>query len=150
MKFRTFGPTDNFYFRNSDNNTRMLLTPAGNLTIDGTMTLNGGRGAVHNATSSDNLRVYPFTTGTFTVNLPAHGSIQGTLAFGGGFTAEPTVFVGNIHSWGGPLGEPNRVIMVLHGCTYSAGTTTCFAKLINTDDAPVNYDIRWNCLAIGN
>jgi hypothetical protein len=124
----------------------------GNGTIEGSLTVNNNKGVAFNASSSTNLRIYPFTTGTFTVNLPAHGSIEGTFGFDGGFTSEPRVFVGSIFSWGGPSGEPNRVIMVVHGCTYNStsGNTRCQAKLINTDGSAVNYSIRWNMLAIGN
>jgi hypothetical protein len=133
-------------------NPNSTLTIGNNATVDGTLTVNNGKGVAFNASSSTNLRIYPFTTGTYTVNLPAHGSVEGTFTFDGGFTAEPRVFVGSIFSWGGPSGEPNRVIMVVHGCTYNStsGNTSCQAKLINTDAAAVNYSIRWNMLAIGN
>jgi hypothetical protein len=121
-----------------------------NLIVDGSLTVNNDKGVVYNGTSSANLRIHRFVTQSILADLPAHGSDEVTLTFTGGFTIEPIVFVGNIATWGGASGEPNRVILQVHGCDYSAGTTTCTGKIVNTDNAAVDYSIRWNMLAIGN
>jgi hypothetical protein len=121
-----------------------------NASIDGTLTVNNNKGVVYNGTSSANLRIHRFVTQSILADLPAHGSDEVTITFTGGFTNEPLVFVGNISTWGGASGEPNRVILQVHGCNYSGGTTTCTGKIVNTDNAAVDYSIRWNILAIGN
>jgi hypothetical protein len=152
MKFRNFGANDNFYFRNSVNNTIASIDPSGNTQIDGTLTVNNNKGVAYNASNSNNLRIYRFTTAVFnTGNMPAHGSATTAIAFNGGFTSTPTVLVGDIESTGGTTGELDRVILVLRGCSYSSttGETSCIAKIINTDNSPVNYSIYWNIVAIG-
>ncbi len=121
----------------------------GNASVDGSMTVNNGKGVAYNTLGATNLKIYPFTTGTFGAVLGAHGSAEGNIIFNGGFTSAPRVFVGDIDYTAGISGELERVILILRGCTYSAGTTTCLAKLVNTDNASVNYDIRWNMLAVG-
>ncbi|MFN3850898.1 MAG: hypothetical protein ACK4NY_15800 [Spirosomataceae bacterium] len=151
MKFRNFGATDNFYFRNSANNTVALIDPSGNAALDGTLTVNAGKGVAYNGNSSTNLRIYTFTTGTFNAVLPGFGlSAEGAIAFNGGFTGVPKVFVGDIDVTGGSSGELYRVQLQLYGCTTASGTTTCKARLLNTSPNPVNYSITWNCVAIGN
>jgi hypothetical protein len=118
----------------------------GTAAIGGTATVNDGKGVAYNLSSSNNLKIYPFTTSTFvTTNLAGHGSLTTTIALPAGFTSAPRVFVGDIDYTFGTAGELNRVILVLQGCT----TTSCNAKIINTDSSPVTYDIRYNCLAIG-
>jgi hypothetical protein len=113
--------------------------------VDGTLTVNNGKGVAYNNSSSTNLKIYPFTTASFFAVLPAHGSATTSIALPSGFTAAPRVFVGDIDYTLGTVGELNRVILVLQGCN----TTSCNAKIINTDNASVNYEIRWNMLAIG-
>lgn len=151
MKFRNFGATDNFYFRNSANNTIAFIDPSGNAALDGTLTVNAGKGVAYNGNSSTNLRIYTFTTATFNAVLPGFGlSAEGAIAFNGGFTGVPKVFVGDIDVTGGSSGELYRVQLQLYGCTTASGTTTCKARLLNTSPNPVNYSITWNCVAIGN
>jgi Collagen triple helix repeat (20 copies) len=119
--------------------------------IAGSLTVNNGHGVAYNATSPTNLKIFPFTTNTFTVaSLPGFGSIQGSIAFAGGFTSTPRVFVGDIDVTGGTVGELNRLILVLQGCSTTSGVTNCNAKLINTSPNPVSYTVTWNCFAIGN
>ena len=122
----------------------------GNLSVSGDATVNGG-GVAYNPTNTANLKIYPFTTATFGADLLAHGSAVTSIVFGGGFTSTPRVFVGDIDYTAGPSGELERVILILRGCSYSSGTgnTTCIAKIVNTDNAPLEYDIRWNMLAVG-
>jgi hypothetical protein len=100
---------------------------------------------VYNGASSANLRIVPFTTATFGAVLGPFGSAETTIGLPNGFTTPPRVFVGNVRVTGGTAGELNRVILVLWNCT----TTQCTAKIINTDNASVNYNITWDCLAIG-
>lgn len=122
-----------------------------NAAIDGSLTVNNNRGVAYNSTSATNLKIHPFTTGTFQAVLPGHGlSAEGAIAFNGGFTGTPRVFVGDIDVTGGTVGELYRVQLMLYGCSTTAGTTTCKARLLNTSPNPVNYNITWNCVAIGN
>ncbi len=127
------------------------LNANANAAIDGTVTVNNGKGVAYNSTSATNLKIYPFTTATFGAVLPGHGlSAEGAIAFNGGFTGVPRVFVGDEDVSGGTVGELHRVILQLYGCSTTSGTTTCKARLLNTSPNPVNYTITWNCLAVGN
>jgi hypothetical protein len=126
-------------------------TVNGNAVVDGSLTVNNGKGVAYNSTSATNLKIYPFTTATFGAVLPGHGlSAEGNIAFNGGFTGVPRVFVGDEDVSGGTAGELHRVLLQLYGCTTTSGTTTCKARLLNTSPNPVNYTITWNCVAIGN
>ena len=126
------------------------LTVGNNGAVDGTLTVNGGKGVAYNAASSTNLKIYPFTTATFSAILAGHQlSNAGAIAFNGGFTSTPRVFVGDIDVTGGSAGELYRVQLQLYGCSTTSGVTTCSARLLNTSPNPVNYTITWNCVAIG-
>jgi hypothetical protein len=115
--------------------------------IAGSLTINNGKGVAYNPASATNLKVYPFTTGTFTAILPGFGlSAEGAIGFGGGFTNPPKVLVGDIYSTGGTLGELYRVQLILYDCTNNS----CKARLLNTSPNAVNYSIRWNCVAVGD
>ena len=127
------------------------LTIGNNAAIEGSLTVNNNRGVAYNSTSATNLKIYPFTTATFGAVLPGFGlSAEGAIAFNGGFTGTPRVFVGDIDVTGGTVGELYRVQLILYGCSTTTGTTTCRARLLNTSPNPVNYTITWNCVAIGN
>jgi hypothetical protein len=127
------------------------LTIGNNTAIEGLLTVNNGRGVAYNSTSATNLKIYPFTTATFGAILPGFGlSAEGNIAFNGGFTGTPRVFVGDIDVTGGTSGELYRVQLILYGCSTTAGTSSCKARLLNTSPNPVNYTITWNCVAIGN
>lgn len=118
--------------------------------IDGPLYVNNNKGVAYNAASSTNLKIYPFTTATFFAILPGFGlSAEGSIIFGGGFTSTPRVFVGDIDVTGGTAGELYRVQLQLYGCSTTSGNTTCKARLLNTSPNPVNYNITWNCVAIG-
>lgn len=122
-----------------------------NATVDGSLTVNNGKGVAYNASSSTNMRIYTFTTATFNAVLPGFGlSAEAAIAFNGGFTGTPRVFVGDIDVTGGSAGELYRVQLQLYGCATVSGVTTCKARLLNTSPNPVNYSITWNCVAIGN
>ncbi len=127
------------------------LTANGNAVVDGSLTVNNGRGVAYNSTSATNLKIYPFTTATFFAVLGGHQlSAEGNIAFNGGFTGVPRVFVGDEDVSGGTVGELHRVELKLYGCSTTSGTTTCKARLLNTSPNSVNYSITWNCVAIGN
>jgi hypothetical protein len=126
-------------------------TVNGNAVVDGSLTVNNGKGVAYNSSSATNLKIYTFTTATFGAVLPGFGlSAEGAIAFNGGFTGVPRVFVGDIDVTGGTAGELYRVQLQLYGCTTTSGTTSCKARLLNTSPNPVNYTITWNCMAIGN
>jgi hypothetical protein len=132
-------------------NPTSTLNIGSNATVDGTLTVNNGKGVAYNANSGTNMRIYTFTTATFAAVLPGFGlSAEGAIAFNGGFTSNPRVFVGDIDVTGGTSGQLYRVQLQLYGCTTSGGITNCKARLLNTSPDPVNYTITWNCVAIGN
>jgi hypothetical protein len=127
------------------------FTANNNATVDGSLTVNNGKGVVYNGNSSTNLRIYQFTTATFGAVLGPHDiSAEGAIAFNGGFTGVPRVFVGDIDVTGGSAGQLYMVQLQLYGCSTASGTTTCKARLINNSENSVNYSITWNCIAIGN
>jgi hypothetical protein len=128
-----------------------VLTANTNATIDGTLTVNNGKGVAYNGNSGNNLRIYSFTTGTFAAILGPHDiSAEGAISFNGGFTGTPKVFVGDIDVTGGTVGQLYMVQLQLYGCSTTSGTTTCKARLINNSENSVNYHITWNCIAVGN
>lgn len=146
MKFRNFGVNDQFYFRNSNNITIAQIDQAGNTSLDGTLTVNNGKGVAYNTANGNNLKIHRFTTATATAVLGGHErSAEFTIAFGGGFTTTPTVLVGDIETTGGTVGELYMVQLQLYNCN----TTSCKARLINNSPNAVNYSITWNCVAIG-
>ena len=119
----------------------------GNAVVDGSLTVNNGKGVAFNPNSATNLKIAPFTTGTFYAVLGAFDlSAEGSFALPAGFTSAPRVFVGDIDVTGGTLGELYRVQLIVYGCT----TTSCKARLLNTSPSSVNYSITWNMVAIGN
>ncbi|MBL0355702.1 MAG: hypothetical protein IPP72_01900 [Chitinophagaceae bacterium] len=126
------------------------FTVNNNAAVDGTLTVNNGKGVAYNANSGTNLRIYSFTTATFGAVLGPHDiSAEGAIAFNGGFTGTPKVFVGDIDVTGGTVGQLYMVELQLYGCSTTSGTTTCKARLINNSENSVNYNITWNCVAIG-
>lgn len=132
-------------------NPTTTLNIGNNAAVEGSLTVNNGRGVAHHSTSSTNLKIYPFTTATFFAVLDGFElSAEGAIAFNGGFTGTPRVFVGDIDVTGGSAGQLYRVQLVLYGCSTTSGTTTCKARLLNTSPNPVNYSITWNCVAVGN
>ncbi|GGD40900.1 hypothetical protein GCM10011514_01210 [Emticicia aquatilis] len=137
---------------NTTTNVGGTLNANSNLVVDGTATINNGKGVAYNPASATNLRVYPFTTGTFNAVLPGFGlSAEGGIIFGGNFTSAPKVFVGDIDVTGGSAGELYRVQLILYGCKVDNATnSSCKARLLNTSPNAVNYSITWNCVAIGN
>jgi hypothetical protein len=121
-----------------------------NAAVAGSLTVNNNKGVAYNSASATNLKIFPFTTLTFGAILPGFGlSAEGAIAFNGGFTGTPRVFVGDIDVTGGTVGELYRVQLILYGCSTTAGVTNCKARLLNTSPTPVNYNITWNCVAIG-
>lgn len=122
------------------------LVIGGNTSIAGSLTVNNNKGVAYNPSSSTNLKIAPFTTANFHAVLGPFGSAETTIALPTGFTSTPSVFVGSVNGTGGTSGELNRVILVLWGCD----TNSCIAKIINTDNVAVDYNITWRCLAVGN
>ena len=82
-----------------------------------------------------------------TAILAAHGmSGEFTIAWPSGiFSIAPSVFACNETFTLGSLGELRRVIVKFYDCN----TTSCKARLINTDDAPLNYAIDFDVVMIG-
>jgi hypothetical protein len=119
----------------------------GTAEIDGAAYVNGGKGVAYNVSSSTNIKIANFVTpepAPFV--LPAHGSVIFDIDLPAGFTNAPNVVVGGQHSTLGDAGELYRIILVVYNCT----NTTCKGKAINTDNAAVDYWVRWRLTAIGN
>lgn len=128
-------------------NPNNTLNIGNNAVVDGSLKVNNGGGVAYNPSSGTNLKIIPFTTGTFTAILGPHAiSGEGSFALPSGFTSTPKVFVGDIDVTGGTVGTLYMVELQVYGCT----TTSCKARLVNRSAGSVNYTITWNCVAIGN
>jgi hypothetical protein len=123
------------------------LRVAANANIESNLTVNGGKGIMHNSQGSAQLKYYTrevaFTAGLGGFALSGEGSFGFSSA---GFTTVPVVTVGDIVSTGGTSGELYRMQLIIYGCT----TTSCKARLLNTSPNPVNYSVTWNIICIGN
>ncbi len=170
LQFNEDGATSRLNIENGGNVGVGVVNPAFKLDVAGTihttaaldvdgagafggaLTVNNNKGVAYNPASATNLRIYPFTTATFGAVLPGFGlSAEGAIVFGGNFTSVPKVFVGDIDVTGGSAGELYRVQLILYGCQLEAGgNSSCRARLLNTSPNAVNYNITWNCVAIGN
>ena len=122
------------------------VSVASNVSVGGNLTVNAGKGIIRNAEGSAQLKYYTeaftFSTGA----LPGNAlSGEGSIIFSVPFSSTPVVYVGNIVSTGGSVGELYRVQLILYGCN----TTSCKARLLNTSPNPVNYSITWNVVCIG-
>lgn len=119
----------------------------GNATVDGALTVNNGKGILQNSHGSAQLKYYT-REAAFTAILPGHGlSSEGSVGITPGiFSSAPAVMVGDIVSTGGTVGELFRVQLIVYGCT----TTSCKVRLLNTSPNPVNYNVTYNIICIGN
>ena len=118
-----------------------------NVVIDGNVTVNNGKGVLQNSQGSGQLKYYTRTAGFTLTNFPGFAlSAEGTIGFTPGiFTSPPKVFVGDIVSTGGTLGELYRVQLIV----YEVTTTGCKVRLLNTSPNPVSYGVTWNIVCIG-
>lgn len=115
--------------------------------IDGSLTVNGGKGIMRNAQTTGQLKYYTreVAFGALLGGFDLSG--EGSFGFASaGFTTTPVVTVGDIVSTGGTSGELFRVQLIIYGCN----TTSCKARLLNTSPSAVNYNITWNIICIGN
>jgi hypothetical protein len=128
-----------------DVNGNLRLT--GNAAFSGNLTVNAGKGIMHNSQGSTQLKYY--------TREVAFGAALGGFALSGegsfgfasaGFTSPPVVMVGDIVSTGGDAGQLYRVQLIIYGCD----ATSCKARLLNTSPNAVNYNITWNIVCIGN
>jgi hypothetical protein len=116
----------------------------GDLSVTGDATVNGG-GVAYNNLSTNNIKIARFVTPLPAAwEIPAHGSVEITIDLPAGFTSTPAVMVASQHSTGGTVGELYRAILVLYNCN----TTQCTGKVINTDNAAIDYWVRWNLIAM--
>lgn len=115
--------------------------------IEGSLTVNGGRGIMRNAQTTGQLKYYTREV-AFGAALGGFGlSGEGSFGFASaGFTTTPVVTVGDIVSTGGDAGQLYRVQLIIYGCD----TNSCLARLLNTSPNAVNYNITWNIICIGN
>lgn len=123
------------------------LYVATNADIQANLTVNGGKGIMHNTAGSAQLKYYT-RDAQFGAILGGFGlSVEGSFGFASaGFTSTPAVMVGNIVSTGGTVGELYRVQLMIYGCN----STSCKARLLNTSPNPVNYNVTWKIICIGN
>ena len=125
---------------------RMEVDASGNTDFSGNLTVNAGKGILRNAEGSAQLKYYTEAFTFSTGSLPGNSlSGEGSIIFSVPFSSTPVVYVGNIVSTGGSVGELYRVQLILYGCN----TTSCKARLLNTSPNTVNYSITWNVVCIG-
>ena len=143
---------------NGSIHTSSNLRAEANLYIDGTANIggaayvNGGKGVAYNLLDNNNIKIAHFVTpqpaawGTPPAEypIPAHGSREITINLPAGFTSTPVVMVASQHTSGGDAGELYRAILVIYGCN----ATQCTGKIINTDNASMDYWVRWNLIAM--
>ena len=159
-----YSSVSNYFYLSESGATRMVVLNGGNVgigtsaptakldvegtaNISGNLTVNGDKGVLYNNAGSAPLKYYT-RQAAFTAILGAFGtSVEGGIGYASaGFTNPPQVFVGDIVSTGGTVGELFRVQLVI----YDVTATSCHARLINTSNGPVNYNITWNLICIGN
>jgi hypothetical protein len=107
------------------------------------------RGILSNYNTNSASEQLKYYTRTFEVHavLGPHGSSpEFSINIAGSYSSPPACWVGNEVSTGGTVGELRRVIVYL----YDMSTTSMHAKLINTDNASVDYYITYNLICIGN
>lgn len=119
----------------------------GSLYISGNAYVDDNKGLVRASTSDlGNMKIHK---SNYTVNavLAAHAASGefDILWEPGIFTIAPSVFACNETYSAGISGELRRVIVKLYDCT----TTGCKGRLINTDNSPVNYEIKFDVVMIG-
>ncbi len=131
---------------NGTANVETNLTVGGNATVDGNLTVNNGKGIVRSWNGSQ-IKYYTQESSVHAVLAAFGTSIEGTIAWPSGiFTNPPQILVGDITSTGGSTGQLFRVQIVC----YDATTNNCHFRLINTWNGPVDYNITWNIVYIGN
>lgn len=117
-----------------------------NAVIDGNLTVNNGKGIIHNVHGAGQLKYYTRTAAFGAILNGFALSAEGSIGFASaGFSSPPKVFVGDIVSTGGTVGELYRVQLVI----YDVTATSCKARLLNTSPNAVNYNITWNIVCIG-
>jgi hypothetical protein len=135
----------NLIIRNNGGD-RVTVDAGGNMNVQGDVTVSAGKGVVYNSHGSGQLKYYT-RTASFAVGLAGDAlSSETTIGFTAGiFSSPPKVFAGDIVSTGGTSGELYRVQLIIYGVT----TTSCKVRLLNTSSNPVNYNITWNIVCIG-
>ncbi len=127
--------------------TSNIVSSGGSLYIDGNGYLDADKGIVRGATASlGNMKIHKANY-SVTAILGAHeASGEFDIVWGAGiFSIPPSVYACNETYTFGTVGELYRVIVKIYGCT----TTGCKARLINTDNAAVNYAIDFDVVMIG-
>lgn len=165
-----YSSTSNYFYLSEEGTNRIVVSNGGNVgigtsaplekldingnlnvrssaNVEGSLTVNGGRGIMRNAQATGQLKYYTREVAFGAVLGGFDLSGEGSFGFSNaGFTTVPVVTVGDIVSTGGTSGELFRVQLVIYGCT----TTSCKARLLNTSPSAVNYNITWNIICIGN
>ncbi|HSC54351.1 MAG TPA: hypothetical protein VLC98_12040 [Phnomibacter sp.] len=123
------------------------LHVATNADVEANLTVNGGKGIMYNSQATGQLKYYTREAAFGAILSGFELSGEGSFGFASaGFTSAPAVMVGDMVSTGGTVGQLYRVQLIIYGCN----ATSCKARLLNTSPNPVNYDITWNIICIGN
>ena len=130
----------------------------GTLTVDaganvaGDLTTHGG-GVLYNTVSpaNNNLKVYYRTIAFQVTNLAAHTvSAEGEVTIGGGFTAPPMIFTGDIVSNAGAPGSATPgPLYQLQLVTYGSATGNFKIRILNNSNSTISQTITWNVMCIG-
>ena len=122
----------------------------GNINAAGDVTAHGG-GVLYNtvAPAGTNMKVY-YRTAAFTVTglAPNSVSIEGQVNIGGGFTAPPMVFIGDITANAGVGATPGPLYQ-LQLVPYGATATSFKIRVLNTSNSTISQSITWNIMCIG-
>jgi hypothetical protein len=168
--FFSYSSASNYFYLSENGTNRMVVLNGGNVgigtsspdekldvngnlrvaasaNIEGSLTVNGGKGVMRNAQSTGQLKYYTREV-TFEAGLGGFAlSDEGNFGFSAaGFTTTPAVMVGDIVSTGGSAGQLYRMQLIIYGCN----TTSCKARLLNTSPNAINYSVTWNIICIGN
>jgi hypothetical protein len=144
---------DNSIIAGGSVTTAGSVTAAGNVAATGDVTAHGG-GVLYNTVSpaATNMKVY-YRTAAFTVtNLAAHSvTIEASVGIGGGFTAPPMVFVGDIVANAAEAGQASPgPLHQLQLITYGSTTGQFNIRILNTSNVAISQTITWNIMCIGH
>jgi hypothetical protein len=123
------------------------LTVDNSVNVAGDVTAHGG-GVLYNTVSptAANLKVYYRTAAFSVTGLAPHTlSAEGAVGIGGGFTAAPMVFVGDIVNNSGTAGPLYQLQLVVYGS--SAGEFKI--RILNNSNSTITQSVSYNIMCIG-
>jgi hypothetical protein len=127
--------------------TTGTLTVDSNVNVTGDVTAHGG-GVLYNTVSpaTTNLKVY-YRTASFSVTglAPHTVSAEGAVDIGGGFTAAPMVFVGDMINPVTSEGPLYQLQLIVYGSTASGFKI----RILNNSNYTISQSCGWNVMCIG-